>query len=214
MRKLAVLPAAAALLASSNAFAAIGYNYAQGYFHLADVQQGDGLMNGSGINLQASTRVWSNLFAFGSYASDKYSARLYEGDDHFEIQLEPVEAGLGLHLPIGIATDVVVAGTLQRVHLRMSNAGEPLLSEKFNGWGATLAFRGWFADDIQWDIGATYGKVGDLQTVIRYTAGGRYYFRTSFSAGLYVGGSKYDDDTLDMNEHNVGVVIRYDFGLR
>lgn len=213
MRKLAVLPAAA-LLFSSNAFAAIGYNYLQGYFHLADAEQGGGLMNGSGVAVQASTRVGSSLFAFGSYASDKYSAKLYQGDDHFAMQLQPLEAGLGVHLPIGIATDVVAGASLQRTRLRISNAGTPLVSENFDGWGATLAFRGWFADDIQWDIGATYSRLGDLKTVIRYSAGGRYYLRASFSAGLYAGGSKYDDNTLNINEHTVGITLRYDFGLR
>jgi hypothetical protein len=214
MRKLAVLPAAVALLFSGNAFADIAYTYVQGYFHLADVQQGGGLMNGSGVTVQASTRLWSNLFAFGGYGNDKYSAKLYEGNDHFRIQLQPLEAGLGVHLPIGLATDVVAGASYQRAHLRVSNAGEPLLNQHFNGWGGSFAFRGWFGDDIQWDIGATYSKLGNLQTVIRYSAGGRYYFRAAFSAGLYAGGSKYDDDTLNLNEHTVGVVIRYDIGGR
>jgi hypothetical protein len=217
MRTRLVLSAMAALAMGGEALAdGVSYKYIQGNANIAQLTQSGSAMNGSGLGLTGGAGIGSYLFASGNFSSNLYSEKYFNIDTntHFKIGFTSGTLGAGGHLPLGSALDLVAGGSVERLRVRISETGQPTLTDTFNGWGATLGLRGWFSDTIQWDIALKYSDMGDLKTVLGYSFSGRYYFRADYSFGVDVIGRKYDDSTLNFNESVVAVVFRHDFGVR
>lgn len=217
MRTRLVSSAMAALVMGGEAMAdnSVRYSYAQGNAILAQLSAHGSAMNGSGLGLEGGASIGPHLFAFGSYSVNKYSAKMYdENDNHLKIKLTPATLGVGGHVPLFSSFDLVLGASFERVKLKRSLTGQTLENRAHEGWGGTLGLRGWFSDVIQWDVLLKYSDVGDIKTVLGYTFGGRYYFKSNYSFGVDVSSRRYDDQTLDFNESVVAIVFRHDFGVR
>ncbi len=217
MRARLILSAMATLVVGNEALAdGVNYSYLQGNALLSQLSAHGSAMNGSGLGVEGGIGLGQHLFLFGGYNANKYSQKEYAvtTNTHTKIWLTPGVVGAGAHVSVFSSFDVFVAGSLERIKLKIATNGNPTARDTFDGWGATLGLRGWFSDTIQWDIGLKYSEVAELKTVLGYSFTGRYYFRSDYSFGVDINGRMYDDNALDLNESVVAIVFRHDFGVR
>lgn len=210
MRKPITLFAIAALTTGWQAHADdMSYSYLQIDLQGAELSGGGyGTISGAGFAAHGSAEIGPVAYVFGDYGNTRYAG------SGVKVRFLPGTLGLGGHMSISSAIDLLGGVSAERVTIRTGVVGfpQPGTSDSFNGWGIQLGGRGWLGESFQWTFGVKYRDLQKLETIYSISLGGRYYFRRAWAFGMDYTYQKYDNTILFGRDSLGSVNVRYTFG--
>jgi Outer membrane protein beta-barrel domain len=204
---LMLLPAIAALGFAGQALAeGISYSYVEGDYLSSRLKDSGDHLSGDGFRFEGSAALGTNWLAFVEIGRTKYTE---SGDS---LKFTPTGIGVGYHTALGGTVDFVGKASYDRVKLHIGLGGIGSGSTTESGWGLSAGLRGMVGEKVEWSSALKYRDVGDLQSIVSFSIGGRYYFTPAFGVGLDLSSQKYDKDVLDVTEQVAAITFRYNFG--
>jgi len=210
MRKLITLFAVAAMTVGRQAHADdMSYSYLQADLQGAELSGGGyGTISGAGYAVHGSVEIGPWVYAFGDYGNTRYAG------SGVKARFLPGTAGLGGHMSLSSAIDLLGGVSAERLKIRTGVVGfpQPGTSDTFNGWGIQLGGRGWLGETFQWTFGVKYRDLHELESIYSVSLGGRYYFRRAWALGMDYTYQKYQNYILFGRDSLGSLNIRYTFG--
>lgn len=197
------LSAIVALGLSSQVLAeGVSYSYVEADLLGSQLKGFGDTLDGDGFRLKASAAIGAEWFSFVDIGRTKYT----EAGDSFK--LTPIEIGIGYHTMLGQSVHLV--GTVSYDRLKAALTGFGSATE--SGWGLGAGLRGMAGEKVEWSAGLRYRDVGDYESIVGVSVGGRYHFTPVFAVGIDLTSEKYDEDAFDVTERIAALTFRYSFG--
>jgi hypothetical protein len=192
MRKYVAIGTLAAMALGAQTAAAEGFSYnnIEGQYAFMDIEGFD--LDGFGVS--GSGELTSNLFGFGGLANLDV-----EGGG----SIDTLNLGLGVNWAIGDNADLIGGASFERIKF---------LGSSESGWGIMGGVRGRVAESLELTASLKYSDVGDVENVLTWDVGARWYFTPNFAAGANYTSMDFDD--LGVKADGFIVSLRYDFGDR
>lgn len=168
------------------------WNYIEGSYERVEFDDDVGGfdVDGDGFGIAGSFEIADSWHAFASYGS---------ADFDFDIDLDQLVIGGGLHTPISDNTDFVA--NLAYVRVDASALG---FSVDDDGFGASIGVRGMMSPQVELEAYVDYVDLSDSGDDTSFRAAGWYSFTENFAAGLQIGTG---DDTTS---YGIGARVYFD----
>jgi hypothetical protein len=200
---LMVLSAIAALGIAGQALAdGISYSYVEGDYLSSRLKGYGESIDGDGFKFEGSMAMGMNWLGFVDVGRTSYS------ESGESLKFTPTAIGVGFHTALGESFDFVAKASYDRVKVGFTGIG----SSTESGWGLSAGLRGMIGEKVELSTGLRYRDVGDLESIVGFSVGGRYYITPAFAVGLDLSSDKYDKDVLGVREQIAAVTLRYNFG--
>jgi hypothetical protein len=192
MQKLlfATLVALAPLASAANE---LNYNYVEGGFLRADVEDFD---EGDGFQLGGSIAIGQAGFAFVDYQDVSFDT------GGLDVDVQVIYVGGGLHWDVSGSTDVIARAAFVSTEAD-ARFGAARASDDDTGFLIGVAFRGLPMPQFELEGGIDYVDVGDGDGEAALRGDARYFFTPQFSLGAGV--------TVADEETDIRILARYSF---
>ena len=155
------------------------YNFVEVAYQEVELDDSFVDVDGDGFALGASLELAETWHAFISYANTDFD---------FDVELDELAIGGGLHLPMTSTTDFVF--NLAYLDAEASALG---ISVDDDGFGASVGLRSMLTEQFELAANLAYADLGDSDNEFSINGQAWYSFTDNFAVGLNVGAS---DDIL------------------